>query len=96
MTPEQIDAITNTGLWIHDQVTVYGPGLTLAAAGWIAWHTVRRIHRRLKHTARHIDTLLATTHDTQPGTDDQLLNACWNAWNTDATDTGTDTRKEKP
>ena len=94
MSPEQLSAAIDAWVWIDQQATTYGPGLTVAAGGWIAWKAARCIHRRLKHTARHIDTVLATTHDTQPGRDDQLLTACWDAWNT--TDTGTDSRKENP
>lgn len=44
MTPAQIDAVTNGALWAYDQVTVYGPGLALAAAGVAAWRACSRIN----------------------------------------------------
>lgn len=62
MTREQADAITETGLWLHEQVIVYGPGLALAAAGiTFSWACAkirdrrerRRDLRHLEHFANH-------------------------------------------
>lgn len=75
-----------------------------AAARWATrWATTHIRHRR--HVTEHRQQLLleqqqmarlrdaidqAPLIPTQPGQDDDLLNACWNAWKADTT------RKEKP
>lgn len=108
MTPEQIDTVTNTVLWLHDQVATYGPGLALTAAciamSWVCakvrgWRERRRDLRARRDALRAERQQMARLRDainqaplipTQPGRDDDLLNACWDAWTAD------EPRKETP
>ncbi|OUD03353.1 hypothetical protein [Streptomyces swartbergensis] len=110
MTPEQLSAVIDAWVWVDQQATTYGPGLAVAAGGWIAWKAARRsiVHiqyrrqvaacrRQLRAERQQMARLRDAINNaplipTQPGHDDQLLTACWNAWNTDETGT----RKEKP
>ncbi|WP_328336817.1 hypothetical protein [Streptomyces violaceus] len=107
MTREQVDAVTETGLWLHDQVATYGPGLALTAAciaaSWTCakvrgWRDRRRELRDRRAALRLERQQMARLRDaidtaplipTQPGHDNDLLDACEAAWNAD-------TRKEKP
>lgn len=90
MTADQLSAAIDAWVWIDQQAATYGPGTGLCAVLYIAWSIAGHIRRRLKRAAHHIDTLLTPTDDTQPGTGDDLLVDCWNAWKADTT------RKEKP
>jgi hypothetical protein len=88
VTAEQLSAVVDAWVWADEQINTHGPGITLCAIVCIAWSITGRIHRRLKRAAHHIDTILTPADDTQPGSDDDLLIACWDAWK------ATDTRKE--
>lgn len=98
MTPEQLSAVIDAWVWTDQQATTYGPGLAVAATGWIAWQAIRRsaAHIRHRRTANERRRRLwhASTRPphipTQPGRDDDLLSACEAAWE------ATHTRKEKP
>ena len=55
---------------------------------------IRTRREQLRHDRQHMARLSDAINQaplipTQPGTDQDLLDACWDAWNTD-------TRKEKP
>lgn len=62
---------------------------------WRAHHrTIRARREQLRHDRQQMARLRDAINQaplipTQPGTDQTLLDACWDAWNTD-------TRKEKP
>lgn len=82
MTLEQLSTAINTWVWIDQQITTFGPGVVLCAVGYTVRAIAKRIRRRLRDASHHIDDLLAPApvDDTQPGTDDDLLADCWNAW----------------
>lgn len=104
MTPEQIDTVTNGLINMHTFVDQYGPGILAGAIPGIGWWLMaRRQARRERRRAAVAQQRLerqqmarlaaaikaAPLIPTQPGQDDDLLDACWNAWNAD-------TRKETP
>lgn len=105
MTPEQIDTVTDGLITTWQLVGEYGPGLFAAAIAGGCWIAARRIHERRAHrramkarlqrerrlmkaAARELEN--APVIPTLPGTDNELLAQCWNAWN------ATQDRKEKP
>jgi hypothetical protein len=86
--------------WAIDQVLAYGPGVALTAVIYTAWRIVARLRDRAAYCRqiRHdIEQARRLAHDikqaphipTQPGTDDDLLTDCWNAWKAQP-------REEKP
>jgi hypothetical protein len=92
-------------LWVKADAwaTTYGPGLTLATAGWLAWRGLRRLHdritdrrglaalRREAADQARLDAAIRRTSGRHPrhGTDTDLLHACTDIWNQP-------TREEKP
>lgn len=103
MTPEQIDTVTNAAINLHTLLDTYGPGILAGAIPGIGWWAIRRRQqrqaRRRAVTQQRLERQqmarlraaieAAPLIPTQPGHDQQLLEACWTAWNAD-------TRKEKP
>ena len=53
MTSEQLDTAINAYVAVDAAVSVYGPGLAVAAGAWITWRTSRRIATRL-HRRREL------------------------------------------
>ncbi|MFF4090353.1 hypothetical protein ACFYY9_26255 [Streptomyces nigra] len=97
MTPDQIDTVTDGLITTWQLVGEYGPGLFAAAIAGGCWIAARRIRERRAHRRamkvrlqRAQRALALDPADTRPGTDDQALADCWNAWN------ATQDRKEKP
>ncbi|MEZ3180336.1 hypothetical protein KYY02_17075 [Streptomyces pimonensis] len=83
MSLDQLSAAINTWVWIDQQITTYGPGIDLYAVIATARAITKRIHRQLRDASHHINELLTPAtpaDDTQPGTDDDLLADCWDAW----------------
>lgn len=97
MTPEQLSAAIDAWVWIDQQATTYGPGLALAGAVVFA-RAIRRSVAHIRHRRAVTECRRRLWHastraphiPTQPGHDDQLLNACWDAWKADHP------RREKP
>ena len=84
MTAEQLSAVVDAWVWADEQIGTYGPGLVLAAAVLAIRHAIRRLRDRAAYCRqiRHeLQQTRQTPHiPTQPGTDDDLLIACWDAW----------------
>ncbi|MBZ6102773.1 hypothetical protein [Streptomyces olivaceus] len=96
MTVDQLAAAIDAYTWLDTQIDTFGPGVVLAAAWWLigrlTWRTLDRLadaHDRIT-AARELLADTRPAEDTQPGTDNQLLNTCRTTWNTD-----TPPRKEK-
>jgi hypothetical protein len=86
--------------WAVDFALTFGPGVALTAVIYTAWSVIDRIRdraaycRQLRHElqqTRHLAHAIeqAPLIPTQPGQDDDLLTACWDAWKAQP-------RKEKP
>lgn len=88
MTLEQYSAVIDAWVWIDTQIDMYGPGLALTAVciaiSWTcskirAWRERRRdLHEQRAALRDAINQ--APQIPTQPGHDDDLLTACWDAW----------------
>ena len=95
MTLDQLSTAIDAWVWIDQQITTFGPGVALWALGYTGLAVTKRIFRQLRDASHHIDHLLTPVDDqpadTQPGTDDDLLNHCQAAWKAQPA-----TRKEKP
>ena len=101
MTPAQIDTVTNGLINVHAWLDTWWPLLAAAAGLWATWWIARRLraaNARLRQIAREQQQMAriraaiaaAPLIPTQPGHDDDLLDACWASWN------ATENRKEKP
>jgi len=70
--------------WATDQALTYLPGIGLCAVIYGIWRAIRRLRDRAAYCRqiRHeLQQTRQTPHiPTQPGTDDDLLIACWDAW----------------
>lgn len=90
MTPEQYSAVIDAWVWTDQQLHTYGPGLALTGiciAVTRTYSKIRNWRERRRDTqawrARlraELASQTAADDDTQPGHDDDLLTACWNAW----------------
>ena len=97
MSPDLYGAWLTAGDW----AATHWPGIAAAVAvPAAAWAVVRFIRRgcddyRTCNDRAAADRIVAIEPRPElgaPGSDDQLLDACWTAWNAD---TNTDTRKEE-
>lgn len=93
MTPEQYSAVIDAWVWTDQQIHTYGPGLALAGIciaitrtyskirNWRERRATREQRAALQQTAHQSNSTNHLPHiPTQPGHDDDLLTACWNAW----------------
>lgn len=76
--------------WATDQALTYLPGIGLCAVIYGIWRVIDRLRDRAAYCRqiRH-ELQQAPRIPTQPGSDDDLLIACWDAWKAEP-------RKEKP
>lgn len=67
--------------WATDFALTYGPGVILCGAVYTVWRGIDRLRDRAAYCRQIRHELQQTPHiPTQPGSDDDLLYACWDAW----------------
>ncbi|WP_333758455.1 hypothetical protein [Streptomyces sp. ISBFB 2968] len=81
MTTDQFDTVINACMWFDTQIATFGPGVILAVGFRLVWRGTWRALDRIaaaRETVARSRTQVAP--DTQPGTDNNLLEACRNTW----------------